>query len=152
MKVETFRDVIDWTRALHHRLAECLQLCSTRSEEQRARWLMSYLADHERQLEQVVEGFEQNADPKALNTWVCDYLGHQPIDPHRACDAEFSKMTFEQISHSVFDLHNQVIELYRYLESRAEISAARDLLRQLLDMEEHETMRLAQQAARIGDL
>jgi len=152
MKVETFKDVIDWTQALHHRLAECLQHCSTKSEEQRARWLLSYLADHERQLELVVEGFEQNADPKALNTWVYDYLGHQPIDPHRTCDGPYAQMTFEQISHAVFDLHNQVIELYRYLEGRAEISETRDLVKQLLDMEEHETMRLAQQAARIGDL
>lgn len=152
MKVETFKDVIDWTQALHHQLAECLQHCSTRSEGQRARWLLRYLADHERQLESVAEGFKHNADPKARNTWIYDYLGHQPIDPHRTRDGPYSRMTFEQISHAVFDLHNQVIDLYRYLESRAEIPEARDLLQLLLGMEEHETMRLARQAARIGDL
>lgn len=152
MNVETFKDVIEWTQALHHRLAECLQHCSTKHEEQRAKWLLSYLADHESELATVVAGFEQNADPKALNTWVYDYLGHQPVDPHRTCDAPYSQMTFEQISHAVFDLHNQVIDLYRYLESRAEIPEAQVLLKQLLCIEEHETMRLAQQAARIGDL
>ncbi|MEQ8483989.1 MAG: ATPase [Pseudomonadales bacterium] len=152
MKVETFADLIDWTRAMHHRLAECLAHCSTHSERALAKLLLTYLADHEATLEKIVDGFEQRADPKALNTWVYDYLGHEPIDPHRACDAPFAQMTFDEICTAVFDLHNQVITLYRYLLGRAEIPEARELLEALLDMEEHETMRIAQQSNRIRDM
>jgi len=152
MKVEKFSDLIDWTRAMHHRLAECLAHCSTQSEQELAKLLLSYLADHEAALEKIVDGFEKNADPKALNTWVYDYLGHEPIDPHRSCDAPFAKMSFDEICGSVFDAHNQVIDLYKSLLGRADIPEARDLLQALLDMEEHETMRLAQQTNRMRDM
>ncbi len=152
MKVTTFADLIDWTRALHHRLAECLSHCSTHAERLQAQWLLTYLAEHESNLEKIVEGFEKRADPKALNTWVYDYLKHEPIDPHRACDAPYASMTFEEIYQSVFDLHNQVTELYRYLLGRAEIPEARDLIESLLEMEQHETIRLAQQSNRIRDI
>jgi hypothetical protein len=40
MKVETFADLIDWTRAVHGRLAECLAHCSTHSERTRAKLLL----------------------------------------------------------------------------------------------------------------
>ena len=152
MKAETFADLIDWTRAMYHRLAECLAHCSTQSERELAKLLLTYLADHEATLETIVDGFEKRADPKALNTWVYDYLGHEPIDPHQACDAPFAAMSFDEICASVFALHNQVTTLYRYLLGRAEIPEARELLEALLDMEEHETMRLAQQSNRIRDM
>jgi len=152
MKVETFADVLDWTRALHRRLGECLEHCSTYSEEELAKLLLEYLADHERALEKIVEGFAERADPKALNTWVYDYLHRQPIDPHRACDAPFARMTFDEICRSVFDLHKQVADLYRYLAGRVDIPGTRDLVESLLAMEEHETMRLAQQTNWIRDM
>ncbi|SHF20814.1 hypothetical protein SAMN05444279_12144 [Ruegeria intermedia] len=152
MKVETFSDLIVWTREMHHWLAECLAHCSTQSEQELARMLLTYLADHEAALEKIVDGFMKQADPKALNTWVFDYLGHEPIDPHRTCDTPFAQMSVEEICEAVFDFHNQVINLYRYLLGRAEIPEARELLQALLEMEEHETMRLAQQSNRIRDM
>lgn len=152
VRVETFADLIDWTRAVHSRLADCLAHCSTHSEQARARMLLSYLADHEAKLERIVDGFKKRADSKALNTWVYDYVGHPPIDPHRDCDAPFASMTFDEICTAVFDLHEQVTGLYTYLLSRAEIPEARELIEALMDMEQHETMRLAQQSNRIRDM
>jgi uncharacterized protein YpiB (UPF0302 family) len=53
---------------MHRHLARCLKHCSTRQEEQRAKWLLAYLTDHEAVLEKTIAGFEKQADPKALNT------------------------------------------------------------------------------------
>ena len=61
-------------------------------------------------------------------------------------------MGFEDISREVFSLHDQVIALYRYLEGRADTPEARDLVRELLKLEEHEAMRLSQQINRARDL
>jgi hypothetical protein len=152
MKIETFHDLIEWTRQLHANLAQCLKHCSTGQEETRAKWLLEYLAEHETTLEETVAGFEKQADPKALHTWVYDYLSHAPITPHQACSSPYAEMSFDDISREIFSLHNQVIELYRYLEGRAEIPEARDLIRELLKLEEHEAMRLAQQINRARDM
>jgi hypothetical protein len=152
MKIETFQDLIEWTRQLHAHLAECFSHCATQHEEARAKWLLEYLADHEATLERTVVGFEKQADPKALHTWVYDYLSHAPLTPHPACNLPYAKMSFDDICREVFSLHDQVIALYRYLEGRAEIPETRDLVGELLKLEEHEAMRLAQQTNRARDL
>ena len=152
MKVETLEDILAWTQALHERMSECLAHCATEHDSQRAQWLLTYLADHERSLSHVLERTLERTDAHVLNTWVLDFIGHQPIDPHRTCDAPFRDMTFEQICTAVFDLHNQVIKLYQHVAARADIPDARELLSQLLDAEHHETLLLAQQANRIRDM
>lgn len=152
MKVETLHDLIEWTRQTHKHLAQCFKHCSNKQEETRAKWLLEYLTDHEKILAKAVQQFEKNADLRALNTWVYDYVGHTPIDPHQACSAPYASMSFDEIAASVFDTHNQVIDLYRYLQGRADIPAARELVENLLSMEEHQTMLLAQQTNRLSDL
>lgn len=52
----------------------------------------------------------------------------------------------------IVDQHQQVIELYRYLASRADIPSAKELMESLRSLEEHEMMRMAQFANRFGDL
>ena len=48
--------------------------------------------------------------------------------------------------------HEQVIELYRYLHSRADMPEAIELLSQLLDLEEHEAMQMSHSANRLQDM
>ncbi|WP_240724943.1 hypothetical protein [Onishia niordana] len=81
MEVKTFGDLVDWTRQLHENLARCLSHCADHNEEERARMLLTYLADHENEMEFVVREFKRRADPKALNTYIYDHLEHKP-DPY----------------------------------------------------------------------
>lgn len=152
MKVQRISDLIDWTRQMHHQLAERLADGSLHHKDEMASLLLSYLADHEASLEKIIEGFEQKADPKALNTWVYDYVEHTPIDLLRLSDKPFAEMDVNEISALLFDAHNQAIDLYRELLRNADIPEAQELLRALLDIEEHETMRLAQQTNRMMDM
>ncbi|MEM1048678.1 MAG: ATPase [Pseudomonadota bacterium] len=152
MKVQRISDLIDWTRTMHRELGERLADGSTHHEQEMTKLLLSYLADHEATLEKMIDGFEQRADSKALNTWVYDYLGRQPIDLRRSGDAPFAEMDFNDICASVFIAHNQAIDLYRDLLGRADIPEAQELLQALLTIEEHETMRLAQQTNRMRDM
>jgi len=99
-----------------------------------------------------MDSTSQRADDSVLNTWIYDYLGPQPIDPHRTCDKPYAAMSFDEICTAVFELHNQVIHLYRHMTSRAEIPSTRELVNRLLAAEEHETMRLAQQTNRVHNL
>lgn len=152
MKVARFQDLIGWTRDLHRQLGECLSHCASESDQMQAKWLMEYLASHEATISEVVASFEASADVNAMQTWFYDYLDRKPIKLHPTCDSPYAKMEFDEICHSVFHLHNQLMDLYRYLVSRAETPEVRELLEFLLEMEEHETMRLAQQTSRMRDL
>ena len=152
MEIRTFADLIDWTRQLHSHLAKCLAHCSSNNEEERARLLLDYLAEHENKMEKMVSAFELQAEPKVMKTYIYDYLSHQPIQSHRTCDAPYAQLGFDDICQEVFDYHQQIIELYRDIEARAEIPEARTLLGSLLEMKEHEAMRLTRQTGRMSDI
>lgn len=152
MKIETFQHLIDWSRQLHQHLAQSLQATADRQTDVRANWLQTYLADHEAALEKMVARFEEQADPKVLNTWIFNYTASSPFDTGIAFCPLYSNQDFEDICKSVFSMHNQLIELYRFLATNADIPDAQELLQELLDMEVHETMRLAQQTNRLQDL
>ncbi|AJY52916.1 ATPase [Vreelandella sulfidaeris] len=152
MEVRTFGDLIDWTRQLHEHLASCLAHCATEHEEERAQMLLNYLAAHEAEMQRVVARFEQQADTKALKTYVYDYLEHKPIRTHRTCDAPYAELSFDDICHEIFDFHEQAISLYRSLAGKAEIPETKELVDALLDLEEHEAMRLVRQTGRMKDV
>lgn len=49
-------------------------------------------------------------------------------------------------------LHERIINLYRYLSARAEISSTEELLNGVLALEQHEVMRMMRDAVRLEDL
>lgn len=151
MKIQTLRDVIKATQLLHRRLGECLGRSAAETEPSRAKWLLRYLADHEIALEKLLVGVETAADPKALDTWVYDYLRREPMQLGRACGEAYLDADCEEICGDVLDLHNQVMDLYRHLLVRADIPEVRELLGSLLEIEAHETLRLAQQTNLVRD-
>lgn len=151
MKIERFEDLIDWTREMHALLGRCMAQGSDRHTETRAKWLLVYLADHERVLAETIGRIEQHADPKALHTWIYDYLARTPVLPNQACK-QYENMSVDEISREIFEIHNQVLDLYRSLARRADIDGARALAVDLLQLEEHETMRLAAQIGRMNEM
>ncbi|MCO7248138.1 MULTISPECIES: ATPase [Halomonadaceae] len=152
MEIKTFGDLIDWTRQLHAHLAECLAHCANQHEEERAQMLLNYLSLHEAEMQRVIASFEGTASVNVLHTYVYDYLSHQPIRSHRTCDAPYSTLGADAICKEVLDFHDQAISLYRSLIGRAEIREAKELLETLLDLEEHEAMRLSRQTERMHDI
>lgn len=152
MEIKTFEDLIDWTRQLHAHLARCLHESAKLSNDERASALLDYLAGHEALLERTVREFENQADRKAMNTHLYDYLNHKPIGPSADSYTHYASMAFKDIVTEVFQFHDQVMDLYESLIGKAEIAEAKALLEDLLALEEHEAMRLASQVGRMDDL
>lgn len=152
MEIKTIYDLIEWSRSLHANLAECLSHCAPLHEDERASLLLDYLASHEAEMEKMVAGFEQQADPKAAHTRVYDYIPHNPVTTHLECDDHYAKLGVAAIQAEVFDFHEQIIDLYQSLAGKAEIPEAKELVQALLDMEENETKRLVRQTERMDDL
>lgn len=150
MEVKTFYDLIEWSRGLHASLAECLAHCASRHQDERAALLLEYLASHESDMEEMVASFERQADPKAGQTYVYDYMPHEPITTHLVCDDHYATLDAEAIRTEVFGFHEQIISLYQSLAGKAEIPEARELVQMLLAMEENETRRLVRQTERMG--
>lgn len=152
MQIETLRDVLLWTKEFHQHLSQCLSQCVDKNTDERARMILAYLSDHEESLTKVVNGFETTGSEHALNTWCYEYVNKQPIVQHAHCDAPFSELDSEQIIEIIVNQHQQVIELYRFLASRADIPSAREMLTSLRLLEEHEMMRMVQSTNRFEDM
>ncbi|WP_197911721.1 hypothetical protein [Kineobactrum salinum] len=67
MEVKTFLDLIEWTRKLHAKLAECLAHCASHHQDERASLLLDYLALHETEMEKMVAAFERQAIVNQVN-------------------------------------------------------------------------------------
>lgn len=152
MQLEPLRDVMHWTEAVHHQLAQCLRNSAMETEDERGRMLMRYLADHEKTIENLLKKYERRADLKTLNAWYLEYINKEPVPDHRRCEKEFKGKDLEGIYHNVMMQHEQIIELYKFMRSRADTEEARELLQQLVDMEQHEAMRMAHATNRLEDL
>ena len=152
MAIETLKDVLHWTTEFHEQLSECLEHCADKNESERSKMLLDYLAKQEEKLSHIVNQFEKTGDNGALNTWCYEYINKHPIVRHVHCEATFSKLNATEIMEVFVDQHEQVIELYHYLASRADIPSAKELLESLKSLEEHEIMRMVQTANRFQDM
>lgn len=152
MQIETLRDVLNWTKEFHQHLNQCLSHCADKNTNERAKLILAYLSDHEESLAKVVNDFETSGNENALNTWCYEYVNKQPIVRHGHCDAPFADLDAVQIMDVIVDQHQQVIELYRFLASRADIPSTQEMLTSLGSLEEHEIMRMVQSANRFEDI
>ncbi|TCK02362.1 ATPase [Marinobacterium mangrovicola] len=152
MQIDTFRDIIHWTRAYHQQLSEWLRNSGSAQHDERAQMLLDYLADHEAKLSRAITAFEATDNLNALDTWVMEFLDKKPLLPSASLGAPFADMSADEIIAKVEDEHNQIVELYRFLVSRVNTTPAADLLEELADLEQHEAMRLSQAANRLHDI
>lgn len=150
MNIERCEDLIDWTSQAHTRLSRCMSEGAEERSDSLAKMLLVYLAQHEQELTRTIARIKEHADPRALHTRL-----HDAVEGDRlALDLSeaYGQMSVDEISREIFAIHNQIIDLYRSLETRPGLDRARELLEEMLQLEEHETMRLAQQVNRMHEL
>lgn len=152
MQVETLQDVLKWTQKFHHYLSDCMKHCTDKNESERSKLLLDYLSKHETHLEQLIASLCESASANALNTWCLEYVDKHPIVTHEKCQEPFSNMTTLDICDAVFEQHNQIIELYRYLYAQAGAPSALELISELIALEEHEAMQMSKGINQLEDL
>ncbi|WP_339802418.1 ATPase [uncultured Marinobacter sp.] len=152
MEIKTFEDLIEWVRLLHSHLASSMKGSVAGNGNEQARALLTYLSDHEQELTRITREFERQADTKALQTRLYDYIEHKPINRGPTSDTHYATMSYDEICAEIFHFHDEVIALYKALASKAEIPEAKALMEELQEMEEHQAMRLATQTGSGRDL
>ena len=135
MQAETFQYWLEWTTKFHNHMATCLEEGLDEQQDDCAKWLMKYVAEHERMLATEVEGFKRQADPKVLNTWLYEHLT-ETLPPNDRRRLPFGSMTFEETASEVVDVHNQIINTYESMAGKAPIPEARELMEKILECEQ----------------
>ena len=73
MKIESVRDILEWTIDFHKQLASCLTHCEPNNSE-RSKMAMQYLIAHEEHLAALIKSFSVKAEPGELETLFIEYL------------------------------------------------------------------------------
>lgn len=152
MEIKTYEELIDWVRNMHALLAKTLEEGAAGNHDEQARALLTYLAQHEKELERITEEFERQAAPNTLQTRLYDYLTRSPMRVPDPRDSHFSSIGFDEICKEIFAFHDRIIDIYRSLAEQTGIPETHELVKSLLEMEEHEAMRLARQVASSQDM
>ncbi len=152
MKVETLGELLAWSGAIHAQLEERLSTGASRSKDGPAKWFIEYAAEHEGKMARQLKGLDDSTDSKALGTWLYDWLDHPPQAPERITGGATDDLSFDAVTRAVFEVHNQVMSLFRQLLPRADIPEAKELIQRVVDLEEGHTRQMAQQMNRIRDM
>lgn len=152
MQVESVKEAVDWTQNFHQNLARSLQEKKLEASDERTKMLLDYLGDCEQSLVSNLESLKSSADAHVLKTWGYEYMKDFP--PKKSLDhgRALSDMDNEQIVKHVEERHNEVIELYDHLKSKAQIPEVYSFIEQIIDIERNEAQRIAQSANRLRDI
>tara|TARA_R110002050_G_scaffold112562_3_gene226860 strand:+ start:167 stop:625 length:459 start_codon:yes stop_codon:yes gene_type:complete len=152
MQIEQIKDILDWIVDFHQQMTQCYEHCAEQAESLRLKMLLEYLSEHEKQLTQTISRYEEEADPRDLNTWCLEYMDKAPVLTHTLCEANLKELDTDQIITRTVNTHNQLIELYQYLAGRAVNERSKELFDNLISLEKHETMLMVRGSASFGDL
>src|SRR5690606_18922032 len=144
MQTETYDYLLQWTGDLHSIIADRLEEAMTPETDQRTRWLMEYIAGHERELAATVRRYREQAAEAASRTWLYEHIA-EDVPPNSLCVLHFDGLDVAQSSTKVFALHGRLIEVYSSMRGRAPMPAAEEVMDIMLTLEEGATRRLAEE-------
>ncbi|MDZ7826344.1 MAG: hypothetical protein U5R48_10375 [Gammaproteobacteria bacterium] len=99
-----------------------------------------------------MDATRQDADDRALKTWVYDWLEHAPPKPDEITEGADRHETFEAVARAVFDAHEEILTVLRFLDVRADTPEVKDLIEQMVNLEEGHSRQMSQQMNRISDM
>ena len=153
--VETLKDFIEWTQKIHQNSAACMKACANENEDERAKILLKYVSKNEKELATILDRFTQTADKKALNTWTYEFFNKSTIsksNKNNNCIELFEDLEASQVIGKVITQHNEIITFYRDLYTEAEVASTKELLEQLISLEENHIKQMVQSTNRMNDM
>ncbi|MDX1536866.1 hypothetical protein [Arsukibacterium sp.] len=152
MKVESFRDLLDWTSGYHQHLSNCFADSARAQSDKRSQLLLNYLADKEMDLATRVRGFKDVGEDKALNTWCTAHIDKHPLMVEAVCDDAYTTMDTNEIITEVEKQHELITLLYHNLMERSHPPKMQELLGEVHDLEKELAQQMMHGANRLEDI
>lgn len=152
MQVESIKEALAWTQNFHQNLAGTLEAKKYESDDERTNMLLDYLTDCEESLVKDLESLKSAADSHVLKTWGYEYMENFPPKNALDHDGALANLGQEQVVKHVEERHNEVIELYEHLKSKAHVPEVYDFIDQVMELERNEAKKIAQSTNRLQGL
>lgn len=150
MRFKRVQDILDWVVIFHDRLATLYHGMAKGREQERIGLLLEYLADHQEGLRDTLLDYAADVN-RLLPTWY-EQAPETPLpgDPQALADFLEVKQTSEVVNLAI-GFHDQLIDLYKWMQDKAPTDSIRELFASLVAMETHEKMRMVRDALRLED-
>jgi rubrerythrin len=144
------RDLLEQAAQFHGRMAEFYHRLSDHAGKERVKLLLDYMSTHEKNLQNSLDDFDEEASEGVLDTWVdrdhCDRIIHAcenlPAEPELSIDG---------VTRLAMRVDESLIRFYDELARKAEGEDVREVFRNLVAQEQAELRRLARDALMVGD-
>lgn len=150
MRFHTIRDILDWTRAFHGKLADEYDRLSEGHDRERVGLLLNYLAQHERALGEAIQHYEEDD--------IHDILGvRYAPDINLPPDLESLSSTMERVDTAgvltlALRFHDLLVDLYQKLAATAPSPRIKALFEDIAGHEVKEKLRAVRDAGRLEDI
>ena len=151
MASETVKDIIVRIRGMHSQLGWFYQAMGEATAKERVKLLLNYISRHERNLEEALSQYQNQAAKAVLDTWY-------KATPGTALSQEMeqlkisSEMTADEVVALVLAADQKLVGQFRQLAENAASEDVRDLFQKLIAIEEREEHQLVRDALELEDV
>jgi hypothetical protein len=151
MHYQTVKDVISQCRQLHQDIAGLYAKLSEDQVQERVAMLLEYLRRHEVNLEHSLDKFENDKSQKILDRWL-QYAPDHDLEDTLSSIKISDHMNTDQVVDMAFKLDDYFIDLYQEMVDHSLSTSLKAVFQNLLDMEQHQKIRMAKTVLQINDL
>lgn len=142
MNFQQTRDVVAWSAAFHARLTAEYERLESTVDDARIKQVLSYLIDHEKEIEKGLRDHLKDAEPALLGGWTRGEAPTEKVKQLAKLEEGVCCDTVDQLMNIAIDIHKGLEDMYGELAGYAELADSRELLKSLRDHEEAETRRM----------
>lgn len=151
MRYAQIRNMLDQVREFHGQLAEYYGSLSAKADQRRVAMLLDYLSSHERNLQEGLAQFEEEASRQVLDSWVdCSHM--ERMIATCAPSAVTPDMSVDGVTSVAMDVDECLMHCYQEIAEEAESDSVRDVFKNLIAMEQAELRKLARNALGAADV
>lgn len=151
MRFQTVRNILDFVRDFHARASRLFEVASGQVQQEKARWLMSWLADHERRFAAAIDDFEAAPENSPLlASWLqfAPELQRLPLD----LPALKPQMSVDDAVTIAIAFDDYLVRLYEAVLSVCRSAEVRAVFQAMLVQELAEERATAHNLAQLRDL
>ena len=152
MRFKQIEDILNWVTQFHLDVENRYREMKESVEKERITMLLEYLADHEHALADAITRYKENAQLSLLNTWFNQMPEINYKEKLNEILKSFSGSDTSEVVTIAIQCHDLLIDLYKNLQLANDTPSSKDLFQELINMEEHEKLRMVRDAGLLEDI
>lgn len=151
MRYQTVHDILSFVRDFHARASRLFEAAADQAQQEKLRWLLAWLADHERRFAAAIQAFERAPENDTL---LHEWLQHVP-DPEKLpvqLPRIGARFGIDDAVALAIAFDEYLVRVYEAVLASCGSAEVRELFGKLLDQERSEERAVARNLAQLQDL